>query len=122
MYSFKLPSIILDTSILPLVRVPVLSVNSMFKDPAVSIPTIFLTRTLSLSIFFELVDNTKVIIIGNPSGTDITRTETASVSASRIKEKNLFKVIVSLIIVKLKLFIINILENKYATAIKIAAI
>ena len=64
--------------------VPVLSVNNIFNDPAVSIPTIFLTRTLFFNIFFELVDNTSVIIIGRPSGTAITNTDTANVIASRI--------------------------------------
>ena len=56
----------------PLVRVPVLSVNSIFRLPLLSIPTNFLTRTFSFSSLFILLDNTKVIIIGNPSGTATT--------------------------------------------------
>ena len=50
--------------------VPVLSLNKIFKLPAVSIPTIFLTKTLFLSILFMLDDKTSVIIIGRPSGTE----------------------------------------------------
>ena len=69
---FASPVITSMTSRRPLVRVPVLSVNNMFKEPVVSIPTNFLTNTLLFSIRFILLDNTKVIIIGSPSGTATT--------------------------------------------------
>ena len=73
--------IIPTTSSLPFVIVPVLSVNKIFKLPAVSIPTSFLTKTLFLSIVFILEDNTKVIIKGNPSGTETTIMVTLKVRA-----------------------------------------
>ena len=72
------------TSSLPFVRVPVLSVNKIFKFPAVSIPTNLRTKTLFFNIFFILDDNTKVIIIGNPSGTATTITVTHNVRAYKI--------------------------------------
>ena len=81
MYSFKLPLIILSHDSLPVVIVPVLSLNNIFMLPAVSIPTNFLTKTLLLSILFILDDSTKVIIIGSPSGTETIIIVTASVNA-----------------------------------------
>ena len=65
----------------PFVKVPVLSVRRTFILPDVSIPTSFLTKTLSLSIFFILLDKTKVIIIGRPSGTATTMIVTDKVKA-----------------------------------------
>ena len=50
----------------------VLSVNRILIDPAVSIPTNFRTKTLFFNIRFILEDKTRVIIIGNPSGTATT--------------------------------------------------
>ena len=72
------------TSKLPFVRVPVLSVKRIFKLPAVSIPVSFLTKTLFLSILFIFDDNTKVIIIGKPSGTATTIIVTHKVKAYKI--------------------------------------
>ena len=82
--SFSSPSRKLVTSNFPFVKVPVLSVNRIFKLPAVSIPTNFLTNTLFFNILFILDDNTKVIIIGNPSGTATTMIVTDKVSACKI--------------------------------------
>ncbi|MPM09695.1 hypothetical protein SDC9_56017 [bioreactor metagenome] len=70
-----------ETCIFPTVKVPVLSVNNMFKLPAVSIPTSFLTSTLSLIIRFMFDESTTVIITGKPSGTATTMMVTARVSA-----------------------------------------
>ena len=57
------------TSREPLVIVPVLSLNKIFKEPAVSIPTAFLTNTLCSNIFLVFCINTKEIMSGSPSGT-----------------------------------------------------
>ena len=65
----------------PSVRVPVLSVNKMFNEPDVSIPTNFLTKTFLFIILFILEESTSVIIIGSPSGTAITITATLNVTA-----------------------------------------
>jgi hypothetical protein len=65
----------------PTVIVPVLSVKSKLRDPAVSIPTSFLTITLLRIIRFIFADKTTVIIIGKPSGTATTTTVIISVSA-----------------------------------------
>ena len=69
------------TSNFPRVKVPVLSVNKMFKEPAVSIPTNFLTKTLFFNNLLIFDDKTKVIIIGKPSGTETTIMVTARVKA-----------------------------------------
>ena len=81
LYTLKLPSNILSQDKLPVVIVPVLSLNNIFIHPAVSIPTIFLTKTLFLSILFIFDDKTRVIIIGSPSGTETIMMVTASVRA-----------------------------------------
>ena len=47
-------------------------------------PCNFLTKTLSFNILLTLDDNTKVIIIGNPSGTATTITVTHNVKAYKI--------------------------------------
>ena len=65
----------------PVVNVPVLSVKRIFIEPAVSIPTSFLTRTPSRSIFRIFADKTTVIIIGSPSGAATTTTVIIKVSA-----------------------------------------
>ena len=85
---FPIPSNNPTTDNLPSVSVPVLSVNKTFIFPAVSIPTNFLTKTLFFNILciFEL--STKVIIIGNPSGTDTTIIVTHKVKASSIYPNN----------------------------------
>ena len=83
-----LPSKKPTTSRLPLVIVPVLSEKSIFKEPAVSIPVNFLTKTLFFNILFILEDKTKVIIIGRPSGTATTIIVTAKVSAWSKWENN----------------------------------
>ena len=69
------------TVIFPSVSVPVLSVKSMFILPAASIPTGFLTSTLSFTILFIFDDRTTAIIIGNPSGTATTITVNPSIKA-----------------------------------------
>ena len=79
--SSALPSTNVTASSLPLVIVPVLSLKSMFKLPAVSIPTIFLTSTLSLSILPIFKADTSATIRGSPSGTAITMIMTASITA-----------------------------------------
>ena len=71
----------------PHVSVPVLSQKSMFRLPAVSMPTSFFTSTRSRSIRFIFEDSTTVIIIGSPSGTATTMTEIASVSAPSTSAK-----------------------------------
>ena len=67
-------------SSLPLVIVPVLSENRIFREPAVSIPATFLTSTLSLSILPMFCAETIAIISGRPSGTAITMMITASIT------------------------------------------
>ena len=67
-----------------MVRVPVLSVNKIFRLPAVSIPTSLRTKTLLFNIFFILDERTSVIIIGSPSGTATTIIVTLSVRAYRM--------------------------------------
>ena len=68
--------------------VPVLSVNSIFILPDVSIPTSFLTKTLFFSNIFIFDDNTNVTIIGKPSGTLTTIIVTDNVSACNIYANN----------------------------------
>ena len=69
------------TSSFPLVKVPVLSVSKILILPDVSIPTSFLTKTLFFYIRFILLDSTKVIIMGSPSGTATTIIVTLKVKA-----------------------------------------
>ena len=57
-----------DTLKIPSVKVPVLSVNSMFILPAASMPVGFFTRTLSETIFLMFDERTTEIIKGSPSG------------------------------------------------------
>ena len=73
----------------------------MFREPAVSIPTNFLTNTFLFNSLFMFEERTNVIIIGSPSGTAITTTATLNVNAyKRCDEKSLNSSIFS----KLKLF------------------
>ena len=65
----------------PWVRVPVLSVNRIFRLPAVSMPSSLRTSTLTLSSFFMLIASTMAIIIGKPSGTATTTTMIAKIAA-----------------------------------------
>ena len=67
---------------MPFVIVPVLSLNRMFRLPAVSMPIGFLTSTLCFNIVPVLTIRTSEIIRGNPSGTAQTTITIASVSAS----------------------------------------
>ena len=108
------PVIISVTSNFPLVSVPVLSVNKTLILPAVSMPTNFLTKTLFFNIFFMLLDKTKVIIIGKPSGTATTIIVTLNVKAY-IKWSNINLKLVKVFIIRLgsKLLSIMITENKY---------
>ena len=68
--------------------VPVLSLNKMFNEPAVSIPSAFLTKTLWSSILLVFCINTREIIRGSPSGTAQTiitiANETASITFFKI--------------------------------------
>ncbi len=86
--SLPSPQTKLATFSRPRVRVPVLSANSMFRLPDVSIPTSFRTRTLSLSILRMFEESTTVIIIGSPSGTATTTTVIARVAAWSRCSKN----------------------------------
>ena len=115
--------VILVTSNLPFVRVPVLSVNNIFILPAVSIPIIFLTITLFFNILFILDDNTNVIIIGKPSGTATTIIVTESVKAFNIY-LNIILIFVTVLIIRsiLKLLSIIIFEKRYENDTKIAPI
>ena len=76
------------TSSIPLVIVPVLSLNKIFNEPAVSIPSAFLTKTLWSSILLVFCINTREIIRGSPSGTAQTiitiANETASITFFKI--------------------------------------
>ena len=78
--SLRAPSMNVTASSLPLVMVPVLSENRIFREPAVSIPATFLTSTLSLSILPMFCAETIAIISGSPSGTAITMMMTASIT------------------------------------------
>ena len=80
-YSFRSPLQNPTTSNCPFVIVPVLSENNIFKLPAVSIPTSFLTSILSFNNFLMFNDSTIAIIIGNPSGTATTIMIIASIIA-----------------------------------------
>ena len=80
-YSFLSPVIKPTTSSFPLVMVPVLSVNSRFRLPAVSIPFSLRTSTWSFNIFRMFREDTIAIIRGSPSGTAITMMMTARISA-----------------------------------------
>ena len=62
--------------------VPVLSLNRMFRLPAVSMPETLRTSTLSLSIFPIFWADTIAIMRGRPSGTAMTMMITASMTAS----------------------------------------
>ena len=66
----------------PFVIVPVLSLKRIFNEPAVSIPSAFLTRTLWSSILLVFCMSTSEIISGSPSGTAQTIITTASETAS----------------------------------------
>ena len=70
------------TSREPFVIVPVLSLKRIFNEPAVSIPSAFLTSTLWSSILLVFCIRTKEIISGSPSGTAQTIITTASDTAS----------------------------------------
>ena len=76
------PSRKVTTSSCPLVIVPVLSLNRRLRLPAVSIPLILRTKTLSLSILPMFWAETMAIINGKPSGTAMTMMMTASMTAS----------------------------------------
>ena len=65
------------TSSRPLVMVPVLSLKRIFREPAVSIPSAFLTSTLWSSILLVFCISTSEIISGRPSGTAQTMITTA---------------------------------------------
>ena len=80
-YSFRFPVIKPVTSSFPFVIVPVLSVNSRFRLPAVSMPVSFRTSTLSRSIFRIFKEDTMAIIRGSPSGTAMTMMITARIRA-----------------------------------------
>ena len=56
----------------------------MLSEPAVSIPEIVRTNTLSLSILRMFKAETKAIISGNPSGTAITMMVTANITACKM--------------------------------------
>ncbi len=70
------------TSREPFVIVPVLSLKRIFNEPAVSIPSAFLTKTLWSSILLVFCIKTSEIIRGSPSGTAQTTITTASDTAS----------------------------------------
>ena len=78
---FPSPVTAQKTDGLPCVSVPVLSVNSKLRLPAVSMPKRRRTSTWSRSIRRMLADSTTVIIMGSPSGTATTTTVMASVAA-----------------------------------------
>ena len=77
-----------STLIFPQVSVPVLSVNNIFMLPAASMPTGFLTSTLSFTIRLMFEESTTAIIIGKPSGTAMTTTVSPSVKAF-IRDENI---------------------------------
>ena len=70
------------TSSRPLVMVPVLSLNRMFREPAVSMPSALRTSTLWSSILLVFCISTNEIIRGSPSGTAHTTMTTARDRAS----------------------------------------
>ena len=72
------------TSRWPLVMVPVLSLNRMFREPAVSMPSALRTSTLWSSILLVFCISTREIIRGSPSGTAQTMMTTARDTASTI--------------------------------------
>ena len=72
------------TSNIPFVIVPVLSLNKMLREPAVSIPSALRTNTLWSSILLVFCMSTSEIINGNPSGTAQTIITTAKETASTI--------------------------------------
>ena len=67
----------------------------MFTPPDASIPTGFLTITLSFSILSIFEDSTTAIIIGSPSGTATTTMAMAKVSACIRRGKQTFQVQIS---------------------------
>ena len=66
----------------PSVMVPVLSLNRMFREPAVSMPSALRTSTLWSSILLVFCISTREIISGRPSGTAHTMMTTARDTAS----------------------------------------
>ena len=76
-----LPSMYFTASNSPFVSVPVLSVKRIFTPPDASMPTGFLTMTLSFNILSIFEERTTAIIIGSPSGTATTTMAIASVRA-----------------------------------------
>ena len=73
------------TESLPWVMVPVLSVKSRDREPAVSRPLILRTRTLSLAMRRLWNERRMEVSIGRPSGTAHTMMVTATVTASIIR-------------------------------------
>ena len=69
------------TSNSPFVIVPVLSLNKIFREPAVSIPSALRTNTLWSNILLVFCIKTSEIIKGSPSGTAQTIITTASETA-----------------------------------------
>ena len=91
----------------------------MFKLPELSIPTSFLTNTFSFNSLFILLDSTSVIIIGRPSGTATTIIVIPRVKLySKCDDITLKLVTISIILLKLKLLLINIVLNKYESITK----
>ena len=76
------PVINSTTESLPSVIVPVLSLKSKLRLPAVSRPLIFLTSTLSFDILILWNERSIEVSIGRPSGTAHTIIVTATVIAS----------------------------------------
>ena len=66
----------------PSVMVPVLSVKSRDREPAVSRPLILRTRTLSLIMRMDWKDMRMLVSMGRPSGTAQMMIVTATVTAS----------------------------------------
>ena len=72
----------LATVIRFIVRVPVLSVQINEHDPRVSIISNFFTKTFSLRILSETINNAAVMVEGSPCGTFATRMTTDTSSGS----------------------------------------
>ena len=72
---------------IPSVTVPVLSVNNLFKYPAVSIDSELTTKIFSLLSLRPFIELTRAFIIGKPSGTAMIIIVTEYIIISAIKEK-----------------------------------